>query len=624
MERDFFNPLREKERDYKEKLRDYLSRNRPIYETISGRKFDFEFGEGTAFNQETKKVIIGVNQLEKLNIDIDKQGHLIDFLVFHELGHFTELYDDPAGYTELLDELSKQKNGRAVFRLYNALQDIYVNNLTRDNAAVYAGKVGVERSRFSDEVKEFYRESLFNRESVQQKIASDDYPLEQQFADYLLNEGMGVGDDFYELFDERVKKVIDEGVLGFTYGDLIDTFLRPVINRRRGERMGTISERREIIDKYILPKFLELLKESKERQKDEREEQKTDTTKMDGDEGIEEKSEQSVDTTEDEEMKTWRKASEDAMDKKKEREKTPEEKAKDVAKEQLERIAEERGLSDGEFNDFYQRLSRMENISVAISKILARISRVGVRESSEDIGYFKTGKKLDVKQVVNRMGVILTRPNEAEVMLKKINTLEEEVLPKEFVLSLAIDESGSMSGDKIEMVKDLVIAIANAFAKFNLQGEIDFGKDRPIAQLNIVGYDDKVYPILISSGELKIGDIMAVYKEIEAKGNTNDEAAISYLQKKVIPPETDTTHNGERIDILIEVTDGDSLETTRLVLADLRERGVIANGILIGAQGQNGKFSNNFPDGVMIDGVDKLPQAVENILKEVLQEKIRE
>ena len=180
-------------------IKEHLLMQRPVYESLAkASDFSIQFGEVTCFNHRTDTIIIGVAQLAKMGIT---DLNLIDFVVFHEIGHFCEFKEDPEGYLKPIEETKKRpdQEGKLYFDLYNCLQDIYVNQRTANRAPVYRKGYG-----FSDEILDLYRTAAFAKRDF------SDRPFCIQYMQYLLNLGMGVAEDIN--LSPEVKAKIDEGV----------------------------------------------------------------------------------------------------------------------------------------------------------------------------------------------------------------------------------------------------------------------------------------------------------------------------------------------------------------------------------------------------------------------------
>jgi hypothetical protein len=578
----------------------------------------------------------------------------VEHVALHELGHMKEKYDDPEGFLALLAECNADaENGKQRFMLYNSLMDDYVENNTANISPIFATD--------SDVVRDRYAKKGFSPEQAAARRASGAYPLHQQFADYLMMHGLGMGEDYLAVLGPKVQAIIEQGYRRFgrdtRFEDIVDRHLLPNTELQNlTGRDDSITERRRWIDKYILPTYLELLEQDRE----EVENQESQQGEGSGEQSEQTDGNENTQNTEQVEgegsamgqalkneadqaegaMKQWREILENAEAKKAEADMSDEEKAEKRRKDDLEKIWQEQeqasgggnetgttsaGERQGNFDDFYERLSKMKPISDQLKELWKRICHTDITEKASYQGHYRTGARLDIKQAIREMPTIQRRPNEAEIFQRKIHSQEKDVMPKNFSITLLLDESESMGwhgGKNIEAVKDFVIAMADSLGNFNSENQHSARrqKSEPVhASLEIFGYDTERFDILDLDTDIQIGDIMGAYGKIAAKGGTNDRVAFSHVLEK-IKQNAQTAQqlkSGERVQIVLEITDGDT--NSGDLRAELESMGVIVGGILIGGALVE-KFDTNFPNntGAKIDSIDELPEAVEQLIKNIL------
>jgi uncharacterized protein YegL len=478
---------------------------------------------------------------------------------------------------------------------------------------------------------------FFSRQQVSQSVAAEKYPLHIQFAVYLLNAGMGMSQDYLDILNPEIQEVIANGYTKFgktlRFEDIIKDKLlpnTPIQNLRR--RDDSLTECRKWIDKYILPTYLELLELDHEEVEKQQDQQSGLTAEMNKEAA---KAEQ--------DMAVWKDILKNASAKKVERNLTDEEMANKKRHDDLAKIWDDQeakdksGRSDktgsasgGErqanFADFYNRLQKMRSVSEKLKQLWQRICHIDETEEVSYQGHYKTGSKLDIKKTIREMPTILSHPEQAEIFERKVHSFEQDVIPKNFSITLLLDESGSMHGKKIEAVKDFTIAMADSLGNFNAENSRNARRKKiePIhAELEIIGYDRTLLPILEQDKDIQIGDIMQAYGKILARGGTNDKVAFEYVLNKIRNKNSGKAKklkDSEDIQIVLEITDGDT--DSGDIRQQLETLGVIACGILVGGANVE-KFRTNFPNsnGVVIDNIDKLPTAVELLIEKVLDKK---
>lgn len=521
-----------------------ILRRRGLYETFAQEAgFSIEFGEVTSFDHETKKVVIGIEQLEEFGIESMEE---LDFFVMHELGHLKEFTEDPRGYLTVVREAKRPDGlGRLVFRLYNCLMDIYVNTNTKDKAPIYR-----DGEKFSPTVVDLYHKTFKNRDFSEN-------PYSVQFMDYLLNLGMDAADDV--TVAPELKQLIDAGVkLGsrqVSYKDLIDRFLRPVIGKNETWN-ATISERKQIIDGTIRPIFERLLA------KDLQEER---IMVVDGiilvpgsgpgaiaipgkGTGIPIEFPEimggSLNPDELEQLLEDKIASEDEGQ---------------VAKKQIEgqlgKMAGEVGLTPEEAEDF-QRIYQ-----IALPQAQAFIDlfeRLKVKETvteRDKQGYFRTGGELDVPEAIRKFGRITRDPGRAELMNRKTVDEREVVVPVRVRLRLVPDLSASMD-DCIEELRIVVIALGIAMSTMNIESRTRNEDFR--CTLDVIGFNGQAVPIAHKLQEIHLPEIMRIYQRLSAGGGTSDHYALDLIRSSLSLEDREKIRKGEIVDILVEITDGET------------------------------------------------------------------
>ncbi|MGA1192420.1 MAG: hypothetical protein ACO3XO_09085, partial [Bdellovibrionota bacterium] len=363
---------------------DAMRRSRAMYESVAqAAGFRLELGEKTCFDHTRNTVIIGVAQLEKLGIT---DQALRDFIVLHEIGHFIEYGQDPEGYLDVVERTKARPSpdGKLYFDLYNCLQDIYVNRNTANSAPEYRDI----RGGFSEKIAQLYSQIGFKDRDF------TDRPLCVQYAQYLLNLGMGVGDDI--TLSPEVKAEIDAGAFlygqHYTYAEFIENFLIPVVGYQRDAGWtATMSQRSAVIEAAIVPVFDKLLQKDKENQQDL--EQAGGEVNPLGD----------MEPT----LEDLEKAIDKAIKDKQEKNLSPKERASRLRAEQAKEVAGKAGLSEGQAGDFAESLERVQPL---IHEIVSTFKELRSPQSTwhqETLGPYTKGSRLDIPSVIRNFGNVL-------------------------------------------------------------------------------------------------------------------------------------------------------------------------------------------------------------------------
>ena len=494
-----------------------------VFETLTALPFSFRFGAQTAFDHTKREVIIGVEQLSKMGITDPKE---VAFIIIHELGHFKEMADDPEGYKKVISEGTRSDGlGKAYFRFYNALMDIYVNTNTRNKTSAYGG------DDFSSEIKDLYQQRVFPDRDL------TDLPLSTQFSYYLLNMGMGVAKDL--TVSPKVAEKLKEPIklYGATYSveEIIENFLRPAIGMRNTkEWQATISQRKVIIDKTLRPIFESLIEKDKE------EEQDPNKGSQSGDlEGMEATPEE------------LEKAVDEVLRQKAEANKTAEEKAQDERKKAAEELAKKH-LSPEEAKDLAETSARVKPAIIELVNLLKQIVDETVDYKKREQGFFKKGSTLNIGRAISQFADIGLG---AEVMTRNVYEEVRMSFPQEVRVWLCLDLSGSMESDK-KLLRDLCVTFAGALQTLSMGAKM--GQHPLRGSLGIVGFNDDAIDVLPLTKDPTYEDIARAYKHLSPNGGTSEHLA---LERVVQAIKADPPSEG-RVDIVVGITDGDTSNPT--------------------------------------------------------------
>jgi hypothetical protein len=504
LKRDFFKELKQGE---------------GVFETLTALPFSFRFGSRTAFDHKKREVIIGVEQLARMGITDPRQ---VAFVVLHELGHFKELVDDPEGYKKVISEGTRHDGlGKAYFRFYNALMDIYVNTNTRNKTAIYGG------DDFSPEIKELYQKRLFDERDLRQ------LPLSTQFAYYILNMGMGVARDL--TVSPKVAAKLKEPckLYGSTYSveGIIENFLRPAIGMRNTkEWQATISQRKVVIDKTLRPVFESLIQEDIKNGQD------PNQGSWCGDlEGVEASPED------------LREAADEIIRQRAEANKSAEQKAADERRTAAEELAK-RHLSPEEAKGLAETSARVQPAIVELVNLLKQIVDETVEYKKRAQGFFKKGSVLNIGRAISQFAKI---DRGAEVMTRNVYEEVRLSFPQEVRVWLCLDLSGSMQGDT-KLLRDLCVTFAGALQTLSMGAKM--GQHTLRGSLGIVGFNDSAIDVLPLTKDPTYEDIAKAYKYLSPDGGTSEHLALTKIVQAI---EADPPCEG-RVDIVVGITDGDT------------------------------------------------------------------
>ncbi len=540
--------LRELERSVAQHLRQSL----PMYQRIAAESgFSIEFGKTTSFDHTRNAIIIGVAQLQKLGM-VDPK--VIDFVVLHEIGHFMELKDDPEGYLKTIKEAQARPNpdGKLYFDLYNCLQDIYVNQNSANRAPEYRRGDG-----FAPEIHDVYRSRAFKERDF------SDRPLSVQYGQYLLNLGMGVGDDI-KLADP-VRQEIDAGVTlfgkHFTYPEFIDTYLVPALGHRNSYGWhATIGQRRAIIELAIVPIFEKLL-----------EQDKASGCPLEG-----------IPTPLDlieADLDSLAEACEVIIKGDIERNLTPKQRSERLRNAQGATIGQAAGLTPEQALGFAETLTRVQPVIHQIVDTLKELRTSAITYSQGLLGPFNRGSDLSIEAAIENFNQVQQIPQQAEVFLQPFPIEKVEYLPKKIRLMVLPDLSGSMS-EHLQDLRDVTVALAAAMV--TLCQETEYAEGDLKGELGIIGFSDDALPLLEPAETVALENIAAIYPNIQIQGGTADHHALSAARDR-LQRLRGANEGNDVVDILIEITDGETTDPdlSKALRKELQEMGVLVGAVKI-------------------------------------------
>jgi hypothetical protein len=576
-----------------------------LYLTLTGNHFSVEGRDKTCFDHIRDKVIIGVEQLKELGINSQAE---LNFIILHELGHLKELRDDPDGYLSVIQACKSDPDGEAIFKLYNALMDIYVNRNAANKAAVFAGAQG----EFSDLVKELYLKKAFPEHDLSSS------PLSQQYSHYPLLEGMGVSRAY--TFSEKIQGIINAGLQfggrPYTYEEFIKSFLVPVVGKRKQhDWKASISERDALIKACILPIFKQLLEDDKQAQQQLQSGCSIPDAAQSG-------SEQSKPVTRELTLEEVEKLIERLKEIEKYEKMSSEEKAAQDLHRQAVQIAEAVQAEDPQ--DFADRRVRVEPIVQELVEELLAI-RLPLTEQKRVLRSYSTEGVLHVPESIRKFGKVQRDPRHAEVMRRERTIPVTEKAPVNLRICLLPDLSGSMR-NCIDGLRDDVVALAAAVATLC---DIHKWKKSGIAsELAIYGYDHTLHEILDPIPNASLKEVAASYQRIDALGQTHEYLALEHLHGvlgRLAVREKKDPHAKRTINIAISLTDGVTQSPERSIEAKnaLVKEGTECFGVFLKTSGENPQtFDQIWGDrGYKIDSVAELPGVIAKIKARIMTKK---
>lgn len=556
-----------------QRIEQQVLQRRSAYETHArDTGFGIRFGEKTCFDHIQKDLVIGVADLLQSGV---KTIAGFDFAVLHEIKHYLDMKQDPESYAKLLAKGTRADGlGQLYFRLYNCTEDVSVNERNRHDSALFRGENG---AGFSDEVRRLYQKALFAERNFARVAPGAKHPERlfcAQYADFILNMGMGVSGDVTVSPEVRAVLEREIDVYGRRYStqSFVDMFLRPAPLGQQPTPGNSLKMRLQMVERYLEPRFVELLELDK---------------KIRGEEGLKKQAQEgSGGAPKGSSIDDLKKALEVIVNEAKENAKTPADRAKELLRKQQLKAGEEAGLSEEEAKDFADRLSRLQPIIQQLGDFWLSVPQVSREITTQYEGPYRSGVRVDVRRLVAEYAAIEHGDPNLEIMQQLVEASTESASPKRMRVRLVVDASGSMK-DHMETVADLAVALGASFVSANAAAEmkgLDF-----VCEAQCVTFGINSTEILPPTAKVTLSDLMKMYpKFFQYEDDTNDHLALEHILNSLDPRDAVVRKSGEVFDLVLELTDGDTMAPVRSIAAleGLEKAGLVTRAFCIGGSGR--------------------------------------
>lgn len=627
----------------------------------------FEPATGFAFYLETGQIGLDVKFWEwKEKFKGAFNDEMLLFCNFHEIGHFFDLAEDPDGMQEGFDHMKKEsqrlvpiakkifekklKPGQSlpsylsdkaieqmmykrIHRLYNSLDDIYVNR-----------RVGMVASSFSkngsnaENLKRLYRDFLFptgNEQGVApQEMEAADYSnigLDRQLTAYLLRSAMVPDQDI--LLVPEVKQALDRKVFkGESLKELVlNLITKPVSSMASQPRDATF--RYDKIKTFVEPVWRELLLKDLENKP-----LPSEPKKGEGGEGGEPGDDDAPPFEDDPEMtdediKDFKKQKKQKDNKEKKEQKKKEqdskkkvdEKLADKDLDKLRKLAKENGIEESVAQDYWEISQQIKPYKEKLAQIFEKFLRTVNDKIVEfwETGY-KTGR-LDVKKLIAKYSDYFTEGagqfipwNDLDVYLQKEFLQKVKLFPTEVRMRLISDGSGSMVADRRDYVKKIMVLLLEGMATFEDRVNRNFelkDKFKTDTEAWVFGSGHKKTKAFsgVNSGNAAIVERMKAFSGVDLPmGGTDDSTVWQEISESYTDPVyLEKLKKGKAKELIFEITDGEealsSAQETNKCVNDITQLGAIIFGFQVAlgkekcasfneAFGDKGSAVENFPE----------------------------
>ena len=631
------------------------------------------------------------NQPQLKWIQYHELGHFIDMRKNPEvfLDNFKKMEQDAERLTrDIIARHPKADKNKlegyiyeGIHSLYNRLDDIYVNNLVGIRSPNY------RNGEYAKDVSDLYIDKLGYSETDISEI-----PPHEQFSVALLQDEM-VGDIIGRAHvSDKVEAVLSKKILGRNIREIVDQKLKPTPNRPVDPK-----DRYNLIRAVIQPEYYKLMmdfieeklyeeenmnfnqqdqgsqqdqesdsqgsesQDSQDSQQDQesQDSQQSDQTKNHGHQAErDEKSSDQMDAdtkadfldyyeeNKDSEMsideETVRQILEFFVEQQKIDAMSPKEREDYLSKKQQEQFDEENGISSDE-RDIYESVkARIDKPRKEMRNFWKNLIGKSIEYESQRVDQQRRGK-LNVNDFINNYAQITEsqkRGDNREMDIYSRNELEAIPVekPEKIEISLVMDGSGSMEGDKIKVAREtaelLMLSVKDFNDYLNQTRRQTKSKLRADTEVFIFGsYFEKVKSF--SEGKnvnIEEADIIKSISKINDEyGSTADHNPLNYISATINKDQRHKISQQKLKKIVFHITDGgsDDPQEAQLAVSRLIDEGVLTFAFQIGEvdSRERAEFEyvwNSQPNGLKMgtyigDDISSLPLELSKKLTEALK-----
>lgn len=522
--------------------------------------------------------------------------------------------------------------------LYNCLNDMYVNVRIGERVPVFApgGTMGPEIKklyatylfppRHSAERKKKDGAEMSEADAEQEEVQEEgvvDYrkmPKCHQFAYALLrkrmvsDEEVRIAEDVAELLDGYPSEFARRR--GFNLRKRINDWTTPGANGKEFNPRTKVVQNRELdpewrynlIKTNVEPTFVKLLMEDLEKLEipppPNESDAGSDWEEMDkkpefGGEAVK----QFVDQQEAQEQK--------AKAKKAEENKTPDQRASEARARADQKMCEGAGINP----EAAKRYRELEAEIAPYTRQMAEIFEEFMRTIEERVtSYLQTGYtsgKENIRYLINKYAPELAMNDEFPLNpdeLRHFARLEligrMAIYPNDFRVRLVVDGSGSMSGDRMEMARKVIVLLLESLGSFQETINLKYRMQKPFVvdtQVRMFGSGEKVVKPFVADVPSAQGEAakFAALEEVHANyGATYDAPSFEAINADIGEARAKKLKEGNAKELILYIADGGSqtAEETRKAIEAIQAKGAVCKGLLIG------EFRTDEEGNVLDDG----------------------
>ena len=601
----------------------------------------------------------------------------LKWIQYHELGHFIDMRKNPEVFLDNFKKMEQDaerltrdiiarhpnvdKNKlkgyiyEAIHSLYNRLDDIYVNNLVGIRSPNY------RNGEYAKDVSKLYIDKLGYSETDISEI-----PPHEQFSIALLQDEM-VGDVIGRAHvSDKVEAVLAKKILGRNIREIVDQKLKPTPNRPVDPK-----DRYNLIRAVIQPEYYKLMMDfieeklyeeenmnfnQQDQESDSQESQQTKNHSHQADKDRKSSDQMDADTKADfldyyEENKdseisideeTVRQILEFFAEQQKIDAMSPKEREDYLSKKQQEQFDEENNISSRE-RDIYESVkARIDKPRKEMRNFWKNLIGKSIEYESRRVDQQRRGK-LNINDFIDNYAQITEsqkRGDNREMNIYSRSELEAIPVekPEKIEISLVVDGSGSMEGDKIKVARAtaelLMLSIKDFNDYLNQTRRQTKSKLRADTEVFVFGSDFEKVKSFSEGKNVNIEEadiIKSISKINNEYGFTADYNPLNYISATINKDQRHKISQQKLKKIVFHITDGgsDDPQEAQLAVSRLIDEGVLTFAFQIGEVNsrERAEFEyvwNSQPNGLKMgmyigENIASLPLELSKKLTEALK-----
>ena len=249
---------------------------------------------------------------------------------------------------------------------------------------------------------------------------------------------------------------------------------------------------------------------------------------------------------------------------------------------------------------------------------------------------FRSGK-LDVQRFIRKHAPDIAQDEGASLDFSRLEAYQRKefmsrllIWPNDFCVRLVLDGSGSMNGEKIQMVRRLAVLLQEGLATFEETMNLRFRLKEPFRvdiEIRVFGDQDKLAKSF-RKDQPEQQPLVAKFKALEDvqanAGSTCDAPSFQAINRSIKPDRARALQEGRAKELIIYIADGGSQtkDDSKKSINKISTKGAAVRGLQVGEPTpvEQGTFDDMFGiQGAHVKDVKDLPSIIAALLRDEIQ-----